>query len=131
MNVAVFREGIPGWAKAGYRLAFTDQYPDIAVPVVSASELYLKLRATSMLVDVRPEDHFLKGHIGGSTNIDLEDLYEQFRSLPKDKKIVLIDHKGKLTLTTARFLAARGYKDVVRLDGGFNAWAKYGLPVKK
>ena len=84
-----------------------------------------------MLVDIRPQVHFSKGHIGGSTNIHLEDLYEQFESLPKDKKIVLIDHRGKLTLTTAKFLASRGYEDVVRLDGGFNAWAKYGLPVEK
>jgi rhodanese-related sulfurtransferase len=83
-----------------------------------------------VLVDIRPHEHFSKGHIGGSTNIDLEDLYEQFKSLPKDKKIVLIDHRGKLTLTTAKFLASRGYENVVRLDGGFNAWAKHGLPIE-
>ena len=43
--------------------------------------------------------------------------------------IILVDHKGKLTLTTGRFLLSRGMEDVFRLDGGFNAWVKEGHPV--
>ena len=131
-NVAVFREGVLGWVKAGYQLASVGKYADIKIPIVNATKLSNKLRATSVLVDVRPQDHFTKGHIVGSTNIDLEDLYKKFRSLPKEKQIVLIDnHKGRLTLTTARFLVSRGYKNVAMLDGGFNAWPKAGLPVEK
>jgi rhodanese-related sulfurtransferase len=50
--------------------------------------------------------------------------------LPKHKKLVLIDHKGKLTLTTGRFLKSQGFADVSRLDGGFNAWIKNGFPAE-
>jgi hydroxyacylglutathione hydrolase len=112
-------------------LAAVEKYPDIKIPIVDATELFDNLRKNSVIVDIRPREHFSKGHVGGSTNIDLEDLHEQFVTLPRDKKIVLVDHRGKLTLTTARFLASKGYEDVVRLDGGFNAWAKTGLPVEK
>jgi rhodanese-related sulfurtransferase len=129
--VAVFHEGVPGWAKAGYPLVSIEQYPDIAVPIISADELAHANRSSSVLVDIRPPNHFYRGHIEGSINIDLEDLYDEFNVLPKDRKIVLIDHKGKLTLTTARFLTSRGFADVARLGGGFNAWAKSGLPVEK
>ena len=81
------------------------------------------------LVDTRPTDNFEKGHIEGSRHIDLEDIHEALQILPKDKKIVLIDHKGKTTLVAGRYLAFKGYKDLTRLDGGINAWSKDGNPI--
>lgn len=130
-DVMVYSKGILGWARAGYPLTRSVHYPEIQVPLLSSADLSSIERSTSILVDIRPESHFRKGHVEGSIHIDLEDLHEQLDALPADKKIVLIDHKGKLTLTTGRFLAMNGYKDLARLDGGFNAWVKHGLPVSK
>ena len=64
-------------------------------------------------------------------SIDLEDLHEHLDTIPRGNRIILVDHKGKLTLTTGRYLASQGFKDLARLDGGFNAWVKSGLPVEK
>ena len=130
-NVAVYRDGIPGWAKAGYSLASNTEYPDVKIPLISATDLSKMDGGGVFLLDIRPLDIFQNGYIQGSRNIDLEDLHERVRSLPKDKKIVLIDHKGKTTLVTGRFLSFKGYTDLGRLDGGFNAWARTGLPVEK
>jgi rhodanese-related sulfurtransferase len=80
-------------------------------------------------VDTRPGDNYDNGHIEGSRHIDLEDIHEAEHLLPRDKKIVLIDHKGKQTLVIGRYLASKGYTDVARLDGGFNAWAKTRYPI--
>jgi len=85
--------------------------------------------AKVFLVDTRPGDNYEKGYIEGSRHIDMEDLHEALHLLPKDKKIVLIDHKGKTTLAAGRYLIFKGYKDLARLDGGFNAWAKTLYPV--
>ncbi len=82
-----------------------------------------------MILDVRPQSHFNKGHIAGALNIDLEDLDRQLDHLPQNRPIVIVDHKGKLTLTTGRYLVSKGFKDVWRLDGGFNAWVKNGMPI--
>jgi len=82
-----------------------------------------------ILIDIRPASHFDKGHIANAINIDLEDLPDRLDVLPKDKQLVVIDHKGKLTLTTGRFLLLKGFQGVRRLDGGFNAWVKSGLEV--
>jgi rhodanese-related sulfurtransferase len=52
--------------------------------------------------------------------------------VPKDRKIVVVDLHGKQTQIAGRFLAWKGYREVVRLDGGFvGGWIKAGFPVAK
>ena len=130
-NVSVYRQGIFGWAQSGHKLAATVEYPKIEVPLVRSSDLVQRSMVDNVLLDIRPAAHYRKGHIAGSINIDLEKLHRHLDRLPRNKNIVLIDHKGKLTLTTGRFLAANAFYDVERLDGGFNAWVKTGMPVEK
>ena len=128
-NVLVYRDGILGWRRAGLPVNSLATYPQVDVPQVSATEVAGDPEV--WLLDCRPIDHFSRGHIKGSTNIDLEVLHERIHLIPKDRRIVLIDHKGKLTLTTGRFLVSQGIKNVARLDGGINAWAKSDLPLVK
>ena len=130
-NVNVYRQGIFGWIQSGRKLAVTAKYPKIKVPLVSSSDLVRRSMVDNVLLDIRPMVHYRKGHISGSINIDLEKLHQHLDRLPRNKTIVLIDHKGKLTLTTGRFLAANAFYDVERLDGGINAWVKTGMPVEK
>lgn len=117
--------------RAGNSVATTAEYPEIAIPLISSQRLADLSLTDKVLVDIRPPNHFQKGHIKDAKNIDLEVIQDRLDQIPRDKTIVLIDHKGKLTLTTGRFLAAQGYDKILRLDGGFNAWAKNGHPVVK
>ncbi len=130
-NVKVYRQGIPGWAKAGNPLASNAKYPKKKVPLVNAKELSAQAQTDVFILDTRPATNFGKGHIKGATNIDLEVLHEQLQALPKDRKIVIVDHKGKTTTLTGRYLISNGFTNLARLDGGFNAWAKAQLPVEK
>jgi rhodanese-related sulfurtransferase len=130
-NVMVYMDGIPGWAKAGYPLVSNATYPSVDIPLISAEQLSQMDKEKVFLVDTRPKENFEQGHIEGSRNIDLEDIHEALPLLPKDKKIVLIDHKGKTTLVTGRYLTFKGYKQLTRLDGGFNAWAKTRNPIAR
>ena len=127
----VYREGILGWVKAGYPVEATVVYPEVEIPLIDSNELFTRSKDALVLIDIRPQSHYQNGHIEGSLNVDLEDLPQQLERLPRDKQIILIDHKGKLTLTTGRFLFSKEFKHVQRLDGGFNAWVKTGLPVVK
>lgn len=117
--------------RAGNPVDSSADYPNISIPLIRSKELASLPTSKAVLVDIRPPAHYKKGHIGKSLNIDLEDLQNQLGLLSAGQTIVLIDHKGKLTLTTGRFLSANGFRDVLRLDGGFNAWVKSGLPVVK
>jgi rhodanese-related sulfurtransferase len=126
-DVRVYREGILGWAKAGLPLVSNESYPPAEISLVASKDLRQMPKNSLVLVDIRPRSHFEKGHVPGSVNIDLEVLHENLALLPKEKTLVLIDHKGKLTLTTGRYLYSRGFGKVMRLDGGFNAWVKNGF----
>jgi rhodanese-related sulfurtransferase len=126
-RLLVYRAGLLGWLRAGLPVASSATYPEVEVPLISARRLASD--SDAYLLDLRPADHFARGHVAGSVNIDLEVLHERIGDLPRDRQIVLIDHKGKLTLTTGRYLASQGVTGVSRLDGGFNAWVKTGLPV--
>jgi rhodanese-related sulfurtransferase len=133
-KVAVYNEGIPEWVKRGYPARTRKVYPVMEVPVVSASGLkeLLDSRADVLLLDIRDEDDVRSGTITGARNVDLEVLDARLAEIPKGKKIVLIDLQGKQTQIAGRFLAWKGYKDVVRLDGGFvGGWIKAGLPVAR
>jgi len=123
-NIQVYSEGIPGWAKARYPLVSKASYPESDIPLISAAELAKMDKGSILMADIRPAEDFKKGHIQGAKSINLDEIHEGYTSLPKDKKIVLIDHKGQTTLVTGRFMASKGYSNVVRLDGGFNAWEK-------
>ena len=130
-NVMVYRQGILGWIKSGRPLSSTVDYPEVTVPVISSLAFQEINHPTPYVLDVRPKSHFIKGHIQNAENIDLEDLDDQIDRLPKNRQIVIVDHKGKLTLTTGRYLIFKGFKNILRLDGGFNAWVKNGMPVAK
>ncbi len=127
-NVFVYRDGLLGWRRAGLPVESLINYPKVEIPQISAAELADDNEV--WFLDLRPADHFARGHIKGSTNIDLEVLDKKTHLLPKDRRILLIDHKGKLTLTTGRFLAAHGIRNVGRLDGGINGWVKSDLPLE-
>ena len=130
-NIRVYLDGIPGWGKARYPLASNASYPEVDIPLISAEQLAKMDKGSIFQADTRPPADFAKGHIQGSRNIDMDEIHQKYTSLPKDKKIVLIDHKAQTTLVTGRFLAGKGYSNVVRLDGGYNAWEKTGGSARK
>lgn len=130
-NIYVYREGIIGWAKAGYPIASSASYSNEFIPLISADNLANELNADMIIMDIRPANHFQNGHINGALNIDLDDLPENIDRLSKDERIVLVDHKGKLTLLTGRYLRSQGFENILRLDGGFNAWVKSSMPVMR
>jgi rhodanese-related sulfurtransferase len=120
--------------KRGYPARLQKVYPVVEVPTVSAAELkaMLDAKADLLLLDIRDEDDVRSGAITGSKNVDLEVLDARLAELPKGKKIVLVDLQGKQTQVAGRFLAWKGYRDVVRLDGGrVGGWIKAGFPVSR
>jgi rhodanese-related sulfurtransferase len=133
-NVAVYNEGLPEWMKRGYPTETRQVYPRIEVPAVSAAELkgMLDAKRDVVVVDIRDAEDVAAGRIAGSREIEIEVLDARVSELPASKKLVLVDLHGKQTQIVGRFLASKGYRDVVRLDGGFvGGWVKAGLPVAK
>ena len=77
-----------------------------------------KLDDTSVLVDVRTDAEFAKGHIPGAIHCELEKMLEQLDMLPKDKELVVYCRVGLRGYVAERLLEQKGYK-VRNLAGGW------------
>jgi rhodanese-related sulfurtransferase len=86
----------------------------------------LLVESTPFILDVRETAEVeASGHITGSVNIPVRELFKNLDKLPAlDQKIVVTcasGHRGALATMALRLL---GYTDVVNLVGGTNGWVK-------
>jgi rhodanese-related sulfurtransferase len=89
------------------------------------------VRNPPLLIDVRSDNEWASGHIDGSINLPLTDLFTFEDQLPQDfsAPIVVYDnptHRSSMALT---FLHLLGYENTRALAGGTGAWEKAGLPL--
>ncbi len=129
-NITLFRDGIPGWVKAGYTLDNEKALPKTKIPSLGAQKLNENLD-DFVIVDIRPKLLYKMGTIKGSVQIPLALFPERWTEIPKDRKIIVVDHAGKQVLVAARYLKSKGFVDVSRLQGGLMTWAAKGLPLEK
>ena len=98
---------------------------------VSRTELLDRLRAGAVTVlDVRPGDEFLQGHLPGALNIPLAQLERRLAELPPDREVVAYC-RGPwcvLSFEAVATLRQRGYQ-ARRLEDGFPEWKVAGLPI--
>lgn len=80
-------------------------------------------REHALLIDLRDEESFRKGHIGNARNFPLEYIEEWRRELPERISLILYCEHGNQSLLAARKL--RGRKGVVyTVIGGYQAFLK-------
>ena len=75
------------------------------------------------LLDVRTEGEVALASIAGATWIPMGQIPGRFAELPTDLPIAVLCHHGGRSDRVAQFLTARGYADVVNVDGGIDAYA--------
>lgn len=78
--------------------------------------------ATSILLDVRTEGEFLRGHLPGAVNIPVDQLRGRLQELDKDKLIVEYCQVGLRGYIASRILTQNGFT-VKNLTGGFKSAA--------
>ncbi|MBL0941112.1 MAG: sulfurtransferase [Alphaproteobacteria bacterium] len=98
-------------------------------------ENFARLRASNeayILLDVREPFEIRLASFPEHVNIPLKLLREEVDQLAKDKKYVTLCHMGVRSLNACLFLREQGFKDVVSLAGGIDAWARqidFTMPV--
>ena len=99
---------------------------------VSRNELLKRARKGLVtVVDVRPEDEYVAGHVPHAINIPLSQLKKELKQLPKKKEVIAYC-RGPfciLAFEAVAQLRSKGYK-ARRLEDGFPEWKLEGLPVK-
>ncbi len=130
-NIMIYRDGVPGWAKAGYPLNREKAVPKVEVPSLNASQLK-EMVENVYILDVRPEFRYKEGYMKGSHNIPIYQISKRYNEIPTDKKIVVADGHGVAAwIPACWFLKSKGYNNLTYLQGGIDDWEKGGLTINK
>lgn len=76
----------------------------------------------SLLLDVRTRGEFELGAVPGSRQLHAGQLLARLDELPRGGKLVLYCQGGGRALAAASALRARGFGNVVELDGSYEGW---------
>ncbi len=83
----------------------------------------------ALLLDVREDSEFERGHAPGALHIPLAEVPDHLEDLPRDRQIVAVCRSGGRSSRAGKFLIEQGF-DVVNLEGGMTAWAQQGAPLE-
>lgn len=88
------------------------------------SEFDQKLLKNAILVDVRTPEEYNNGYIKNAKNINWfdADFAERFRDVDKNQTIYLYCKVGGRSSKAQKKLQEMGYKKVVNLSGGYDAY---------
>ncbi len=103
-----------------------------SLEAVPAMELLDRARdGLVTVIDVRPPEEYIQGHIPGAMNIPLDKLKAHLNELPRDREIVAYCRGPWCVLSFEAVFRLRGAGlQARRLKDGLPEWRKAGLPVE-
>ncbi len=90
-------------------------------------------RQDALVIDVREDAEFAKGHIVGARHIPLGQLEARAKELQKykSKPVITCCEAGNRSSAAIATLRKLGFESVYNLAGGYAGWQQAGLPVEK
>ena len=147
-NVRALRNGTMGWVLAGFVLETQPVRRGPTAPASKASALATALRIAaeeslasmtvgdlirshekiSYLIDVRSEEEFASGHVGGSINVPGGQAVQRADDFVpvRNGQIVFISNQSARAVMAAYWYSRMGFKNVFFLQGGLDAWRAGG-----
>jgi glyoxylase-like metal-dependent hydrolase (beta-lactamase superfamily II)/rhodanese-related sulfurtransferase len=96
---------------------------------ISASEFEKRFQANEVAVfDVRKPGEFEAEHVECAVNTPLDFLNDHLASIPKEGDVYLHCAGGYRSMVAASILKARGWNNIIDVDGGFKAIAATSVP---
>jgi rhodanese-related sulfurtransferase len=88
--------------------------------------------STTVVLDVREPNEFLKSHIDGAINIPLGKIEEQLSTLEKHKShsIIVVCQTGTRSVPACKTLTKAEFEQVYNMLGGMQSWEDSNLPIK-
>lgn len=111
--------GFDAWKSAGKEVDTLDQ--------VTAEELANIEGAT--IVDVRKSGEYLSEHVVDAINVELDYINDQMASVPQEGTFYIHCAGGYRSVIAASILKARGYHNMIDVNGGFAAIKETSLKV--
>jgi hydroxyacylglutathione hydrolase len=114
--------GIDAWRQAGFPVA--------TLPQISVEALSAQLRGSGVQVlDVRREPEWEAGHIEGATWWPLDNFKVAPPEIDHNIPIAVHCKGGYRSMIACSLLRRAGFRNVVNVVGGFDAWQQAKLPV--
>ncbi|QPK83019.1 rhodanese-like domain-containing protein [Corynebacterium qintianiae] len=83
----------------------------------------------AQLIDVREPDEYTEVRAAGAVNLPLSDFAAQAGTINPDEDIYVICRSGGRSAQAAEYLEqARGWDNVINVEGGTIAWVESDLP---
>lgn len=113
--------GFKAWLQAGKEID--------TIESISGQEFAKRFKNSRPPVfDVRKESEFKAGHVDGAVNAPLDYLNEHLSEIPKEGEVYIHCAGGYRSMIAASILRARGWENIIDVDGGFKAIAETGVP---
>jgi len=95
--------------------------------LIKASVVFDELNKKNLVIDIRKQENYKKGHIKGSVNVDFSDIPEYFQSKIKPfeyDKIIMVCSTGQYSSYATALLRLMGYGNVYAMRWGMSSWSK-------
>lgn len=120
-TIGYLQGGFQNWLDAGKQ---TD-----AVDTISASEFAKRFAQQKLyIIDVRKPGEFQAEHIENAVNVPLDYINLHLAEIPKSGDVYLHCAGGYRSMIAASILKARGWNNLIDVQGGFKAIAETGVP---
>lgn len=107
----------------------------LAVEDISQEDLLTRMKdkTEQLILDVRSEGEFSRGHIEGAVNIPHNQVADRLDELKKykEKDIIIHCQSGGRVRVAVSVLAEAGFKKLFHLDGDMGGWRANGHPIVK
>ncbi len=113
--------GLDGWRAAGLPVART--------PQLTVNELRARVAEREVRVlDVRRQAEWDAGHIAGAQLWALDKFQASLPAIERESPVAVHCKSGYRSMIACSLLERAGYKNVINVTGGFDAWQQAGLP---
>jgi rhodanese-related sulfurtransferase len=113
--------------------ACTNAQNDSAKTELSPAEFTKEIQNVpdAQILDVRTHSEFASGHLQNAKNIDWNgsNFQTEVAQLDKEKPVLIYCQSGRRSDAAADKMRDMGFKNVLELDGGMNAWNAAEMPV--
>ncbi|MEZ4806683.1 MAG: MBL fold metallo-hydrolase [Flavobacteriales bacterium] len=114
--------GVDAWRNAGRELDTIER--------ISAAEFAKRFHGAKLhVVDVRKDGEYNAEHVDGAVHASLQYINENLAAFSKEVTNYVHCAGGYRSMIAASLLKARGYHDLVEIEGGFNAIKGTNVPV--
>ncbi len=95
---------------------------------VEVIDLPLEFGPAAVLLDVREDDEWSRGHAAGALHIPMGEVPARLAEIDAETDLYVICHAGGRSKRVAQYLQENGYRPA-NVSGGMLAWAGAGRPI--